>query len=64
MVVEFVEACARFIFLGEEKTISVTTFRKSGDGVATISKFFNTLGHVGDGPFPYGDTGVIISVDA
>lgn len=29
-----------------------------------ISKFFNTLGHIGNGPFPYGDTGVIISVDA
>eukprot|EP01133_Synstelium_polycarpum_P025382 gene25381-30469_t len=123
MVVEVVEAYARFMSLGEEKTISVTTFRKSGDGVATptwvvplpdgrigfwtssksgkvadgaspvtgtaqlvsggaefdeirskvkakygvmvpISKFFNTLGHIGNGPFPYGDTGVIISVDA
>ncbi|WP_052740946.1 pyridoxamine 5'-phosphate oxidase family protein [Rhodococcus erythropolis] len=29
-----------------------------------ISKSFNTLGHIGNGPFPYGDTGVIISVDA
>ena len=35
MVVEVVEAYARFMSLGEEKTISVTTFRKSGDGVAT-----------------------------
>jgi len=27
-----------------------------------ISKFFNTLGHVGKGPFPYGDVGVIVTL--
>lgn len=127
--------------LGEEKTISVTTFRKSSDGVATptwavplsdgrigfwtssrsgkakrlrnnprvtvvpcnnrgkpapgavpaagtatlvssgpdfdeiqskvkakygvmvpISKFFNKLGHIGKGSFPYGDVGVVVAV--
>jgi PPOX class probable F420-dependent enzyme len=27
-----------------------------------ISKVFNTLGHLGKGPFPYGDVAVVISV--
>ena len=27
-----------------------------------ISRFFNTLGHVGKGKFPYGDVGVVITV--
>ncbi|MDQ1721832.1 MAG: uncharacterized protein QOI26_1566, partial [Pseudonocardiales bacterium] len=26
-----------------------------------ISKFFNTLGHVGKGKFPYGDVGVVVT---
>src|SRR5215469_16906584 len=28
-----------------------------------ISKFFNTLGHLGKGPFPYGDVGVIVTLN-
>jgi len=28
-----------------------------------ISKFFNTLGHLGKGPHPYGDVGVVITLD-
>jgi uncharacterized protein len=27
-----------------------------------VSKFFNTLGHLGREPFPYGDVGVIVTV--
>jgi hypothetical protein len=27
----------------------------------SISKFFNTLGHLGRGPFPYADVGVIVT---
>jgi PPOX class probable F420-dependent enzyme len=27
-----------------------------------ISKFFNTVGHLGKGPFPYGDVGVIVTL--
>jgi PPOX class probable F420-dependent enzyme len=27
-----------------------------------ISKFFNTLGHLGKGPFPYGDTVIVITL--
>ncbi|WP_083420093.1 PPOX class F420-dependent oxidoreductase [Pseudofrankia sp. BMG5.36] len=27
-----------------------------------ISKFFNTLGHLGKGPFPYGDVGIVITL--
>ncbi len=26
-----------------------------------VSKFFNTLGHIGKGKFPYGDVGVIVT---
>jgi PPOX class probable F420-dependent enzyme len=26
-----------------------------------ISKFLNTVGHIGKGPFPYGDVGVVIT---
>ena len=28
-----------------------------------ISKFFNTLGHIGKGPFPYGDRCVVITLE-
>ena len=28
-----------------------------------ISRFFNTLGHIGKGKFPYGDLGVVITLD-
>jgi hypothetical protein len=27
-----------------------------------VSRFFNTLGHLGRGKFPYGDVGVIITL--
>ena len=27
-----------------------------------VSKFFNTLGHIGKGKFPWGDVGVVITV--
>jgi PPOX class probable F420-dependent enzyme len=27
-----------------------------------MSKFFNTLGHLGKGPFPYGDVGVVVTL--
>jgi uncharacterized protein len=27
-----------------------------------LSSFFNTLGHIGKGPFPYGDVGVVITL--
>jgi len=30
--------------------------------MVTISKFFNTLGHLGKGKFPYGDVGVVITI--
>lgn len=29
--------------------------------MVSISKFFNTLGHLGRGPFPYADVGVIVT---
>lgn len=29
-----------------------------------ISRFFNKIGHIGKGPFPYGDIGVVVSPDA
>ncbi|MDI9916729.1 F420-dependent protein [Rhodococcus sp. IEGM 1379] len=29
-----------------------------------ISRFFNTLGHIGKGSFPYGDTGVVVTVES
>ena len=32
--------------------------------MVVISKFFNTLGHLGKGPHPYGDLGVVITLDA
>jgi PPOX class probable F420-dependent enzyme len=30
--------------------------------MVTMSKFFNTLGHIGKGKFPYGDVGVVVTV--
>jgi uncharacterized protein len=27
-----------------------------------LSRFFNTLGHLGKGPFPYGDVGVVVTL--
>jgi hypothetical protein len=29
--------------------------------MVAMSRFFNTLGHLGKGKFPYGDVGVIIT---
>ena len=29
--------------------------------MVTMSRFFNTLGHLGKGPFPYGDIGVAVT---
>jgi len=31
--------------------------------IVPISRFFNTLGHIGKGKFPYGDLGVVITLD-
>jgi hypothetical protein len=28
-----------------------------------ISRFFNTIGHLGRGNFPYGDRGVVITIN-
>ena len=30
--------------------------------MVSMSRFFNTLGHLGKGPFPYGDVGVVVSL--
>jgi PPOX class probable F420-dependent enzyme len=30
--------------------------------MVAVSRFFNTLGHLGKGPFPYGDVGVVITL--
>ena len=30
--------------------------------MVSMSKFFNTLGHIGKGKFPYGDVGVVVTV--
>ena len=30
--------------------------------MVTMSHFFNTLGHLGKGPFPYGDVGVVVTL--
>jgi len=30
--------------------------------MVTMSRFFNTLGHLGKGPFPYGDVGVVVTL--
>ena len=30
--------------------------------MVNISRLFNTLGHLGRGPFPYGDVGVIVTL--
>ena len=30
--------------------------------MVTMSRFFNTLGHIGKGKFPYGDVGVVITL--
>jgi hypothetical protein len=29
-----------------------------------MSRLFNTLGHLGRGPFPYGDVGVVVTVNS
>jgi len=30
--------------------------------IVQMARFFNTLGHLGKGPFPYGDVGVVITL--
>jgi PPOX class probable F420-dependent enzyme len=32
--------------------------------MVSMSRLFNTLGHLGKGPFPYGDVGVVVTVNS
>ena len=57
-----VEGTAQLVTSGPDfDSVQIKVRAKYGVMVG-ISKFFNTLGHLGKGPFPYGDVGVIVTL--
>jgi uncharacterized protein len=38
--------------------------RKKYGAMVPVTRFFNRVGHLGKGPFPYGDTGVVVTPSA
>ena len=57
-----VEGTAQLVTSGADfDTIQRSVRAKYGFMVQT-SRFFNTLGHLGKGRFPYGDVGVVVTL--
>ena len=54
---------AQLVTSGTEFDAIQAQIKKKYGLMVPISRFFNTIGHLGKGPFPYGDTGVVITLD-
>ena len=48
---------------GEPLEALSTKVRKKYGVMVPMTKFFNLVGHIGKGPFPYGDRAVIVTLD-
>ncbi len=57
-----VEGTAELATSGTDFDAIQTKVRAKYGFVVTMSRFFSTLGHLGKGPFPYGDVGVVITL--
>ena len=57
-----VEGTAELATLGPDFDAIQAKVRAKYGFMVTMSHFFNTLGHLGKGPFPYGDVGVVVTL--
>jgi PPOX class probable F420-dependent enzyme len=57
-----VEASAELARAGADFDAIQRSVRAKYGFMVGLSKFFNTLGHLGKGTFPYGDVGVVITL--
>ena len=57
-----VEGTAELATSGAEFDAIQAKVRAKYGFMVSMSRFFNTLGHLGKGPFPYGDVGVVVSL--
>jgi uncharacterized protein len=56
------EGSAELVVSGADFDAIQSGIRAKYGVMVPISKFFNTLGHLGKGKFPYGDVGVVITI--
>jgi PPOX class probable F420-dependent enzyme len=56
-----VEGTAELVTAGPEFEAIQQKVRAKYGFMVGMSRFFNTLGHIGKGPFPYGDVGVVVT---
>jgi PPOX class probable F420-dependent enzyme len=56
------EGTVRIVDSGAEFDAIQSKVRAKYGFMVPISRFFNTLGHVGKGKFPYGDLGVVVTL--
>jgi PPOX class probable F420-dependent enzyme len=59
-----VSGTAQLVTYGPEFDAIQAQIKAKYGVMVPISRFFNTIGHLGKGPFPYGDTGVVITLDS
>src|SRR5215469_12421036 len=57
-----VEGTAELVRSGADFDAVQSKVRAKYGFMVGMSKFFNTLGHIGKGSFPYGDVGVVITL--
>jgi len=57
-----VEGTVRLVTSGPDFDAVQSKVRGKYGVMVSISKFFNTLGHLGRGPFSYADVGVIVTL--
>jgi uncharacterized protein len=57
-----VEGTVQLVTSGPDFDAVQSKVRAKYGVMVSISKFFNTVGHLGRGPFPYGDVGVIVTL--
>jgi PPOX class probable F420-dependent enzyme len=56
------EGTAQLVVSGADYDAIQSGIRAKYGVMVPVSRFFNTLGHLGKGKFPYGDVGVVITV--
>jgi uncharacterized protein len=57
-----VEGTAELVTSGPDFDVVQSRLRGKYGVMVSISKFFDRLRHLGKGPFPYGDVGVIVTL--
>lgn len=57
-----VEGTAELVTSGADFDAIQAKVRGKYGFMVALSRFFNTLGHIGKGRFPYGDVGVIVTL--